>query len=292
LRTLFYQLCNFQEAPVTPVFVFDGPGRPAMKRGIHVGHHPLWLTDHFKRLIRAFGYHYHDAPGEAEAELAHLNKLGFIDAVITEDSDALVFGARTVIRTLGLVLCRPHVGQNSHIYTSSAISAHPLYLDEDGLLLFALLVGGDYDSGIYRCGSKTAHALARCGFGKRLRQILTDSAGDKINLHLSSWRQALRAELQTNASGLLQTRCPTLANSIAADFPNLDVVQLYIDPLTSWSSRFAGHPPDPSLWLAGEPVIRDITDICAALFGWQAALRDRFKAKLWPGVAVRMLNSV
>lgn len=38
------------------------------------------------------------APGEAEAQLAHMNKVGLIDAVLTDDSDALVFGARTVIR--------------------------------------------------------------------------------------------------------------------------------------------------------------------------------------------------
>ncbi len=38
------------------------------------------------------------AAGEAEAELAQMNKLGIIDAVLTEDSDALVFGAQVVIR--------------------------------------------------------------------------------------------------------------------------------------------------------------------------------------------------
>jgi holliday junction resolvase YEN1 len=38
------------------------------------------------------------APGEAEAELAHLNCIGAVDAVLTGDSDAFVFGAMTVIR--------------------------------------------------------------------------------------------------------------------------------------------------------------------------------------------------
>ena len=44
------------------------------------------------------------APGEAEAELAQLNKLGIIDAVLTDDGDALVFGAETVITTLVFLL--------------------------------------------------------------------------------------------------------------------------------------------------------------------------------------------
>ena len=38
------------------------------------------------------------APGDAEAELARLNVEGRIDAIITEDSDALAFGASAVIR--------------------------------------------------------------------------------------------------------------------------------------------------------------------------------------------------
>jgi Holliday junction resolvase YEN1 len=37
------------------------------------------------------------APGEAEAELAHLNRVGLIDAVLTDDGDAFVFGATHII---------------------------------------------------------------------------------------------------------------------------------------------------------------------------------------------------
>lgn len=38
------------------------------------------------------------APGEAEAELALMSQRGYIDAVWTDDADALVFGATKVIR--------------------------------------------------------------------------------------------------------------------------------------------------------------------------------------------------
>ncbi len=38
------------------------------------------------------------APGEAEAELAYLNQHGFIDAVVTDDSDTFVFGAKCVLK--------------------------------------------------------------------------------------------------------------------------------------------------------------------------------------------------
>ena len=37
-------------------------------------------------------------PGEAEAELAMLNRFGAIDAVLTSDSDCIVFGAHCILR--------------------------------------------------------------------------------------------------------------------------------------------------------------------------------------------------
>lgn len=40
----------------------------------------------------------HQAPGEAEAELAHLNHIGAIDAVMTDDVDTFIFGATHILR--------------------------------------------------------------------------------------------------------------------------------------------------------------------------------------------------
>jgi Holliday junction resolvase YEN1 len=38
------------------------------------------------------------APGEAEAELAHLNSIGIIDAILSDDVDNFLFGAKIVVR--------------------------------------------------------------------------------------------------------------------------------------------------------------------------------------------------
>jgi Holliday junction resolvase YEN1 len=38
------------------------------------------------------------APGEAEAELAHLNSIGVIDAILSDDVDNFLFGAKMVVR--------------------------------------------------------------------------------------------------------------------------------------------------------------------------------------------------
>ena len=114
LKTLFLKLAHMLNSCAVPVFVFDGPDRPSMKRGHHVRDLPPLLKTDFERLIDAFGFFSHQvrtstcmilqvinpypqAPGEAEAELAYLNAIGAIDAMLTEDVDAFIFGAKTVI---------------------------------------------------------------------------------------------------------------------------------------------------------------------------------------------------
>ncbi|KAJ6478655.1 PIN domain-like protein, partial [Mycena vulgaris] len=286
LRTFFFKFCNLLNAPVTPIFVFDGPGRPRVKRGKNVSQEPLAFTDTLKSLITAFGFYFYDAPGEADAELGQLNKLGFIDAVITEDGDALTFGATRVICNIG-----PKVGKNAHAYDASAIAAAPLYLDEDGLLLIVLMAGGDYHDGIPNCGAKIAHALARHGVGRDLRQILTSYAGPLRDQHLAIWRNTIRTELRTNSSGFLSKRHSKLADGIPDTFPDLRVVDLSINPLTSWAPQFFGSPPDVSLWVPREPAIHKISTFCREHLGWRApsVLKKRFASVLWPGVAFRML---
>lgn len=60
LRTIYFRLARFLKLPVTPLFVFDGDGRPPIKRGKQVKSKPHWLTEGFKRLIDAFGFYSHD----------------------------------------------------------------------------------------------------------------------------------------------------------------------------------------------------------------------------------------
>jgi Holliday junction resolvase YEN1 len=63
LRTLFFKFCRFLKAPVTLVCVFDGPARPLIKRGKKVVNRQLWIIDHVKSMIKAFGFYCHDVSG-------------------------------------------------------------------------------------------------------------------------------------------------------------------------------------------------------------------------------------
>lgn len=68
-----------------------------------------------KVMIKAFGFEWrqvrivrselgnlahseNQAPGEAEAELAYLNRINVIDGILSDDVDNFLFGAKTVIR--------------------------------------------------------------------------------------------------------------------------------------------------------------------------------------------------
>lgn len=53
-----------------------------------------------KELLLNFGIPYIDAPGEAEAECCHLQSLGLVDAVWSQDSDCLMFGCSLWLRDL------------------------------------------------------------------------------------------------------------------------------------------------------------------------------------------------
>ncbi|PBK89498.1 hypothetical protein ARMGADRAFT_1033065 [Armillaria gallica] len=60
-------------------------------------------------MVLAFGFNYHNAPGEAEVELAQMNQVGVIDVIMTEDSDVFVFGAKAVLHWYILLSARTMV---------------------------------------------------------------------------------------------------------------------------------------------------------------------------------------
>ncbi|KAJ7084782.1 PIN domain-like protein [Mycena belliarum] len=287
LEKLFYQFCNLITlAPLTPVFVFDGPGRPSVKHGTRVVNRPAQLTGRLKNMITSFGFYFHDAPGEAEAELAMLNEHGDIDGIITEDSDTFVFGAKLVIRTSG-----PSVQDRARIYTQASIE-NKVSLDKDGFFLCALLIGGDYGPGIPGVGITVAHALAACGFGGQLAGILTSCEGIEQIRCLKEWRESLRQELRRNSSGRLGRRQLVLAEAIQETFPDLEIARLYLHPLTSRSPDCIGIAPSIALWKPREPSVPQLSAFCSNYFAWTGShLLKKLNSNLWPGVAFQMICS-
>ncbi|KAF9026381.1 PIN domain-like protein, partial [Hymenopellis radicata] len=222
VKELLRRLAKLLNYAVVPVFVFDGPDRPKFKRGRKVIHSPGPLVETFQDLIDAFGFYRLTARGEGEAELAALNSHKLIDLVITEDSDALIFGTCTLGR-----------GQapfpSLTIYSRTRINEH-LGISPGGLLLFALLVGGDYIMGLKGCGKHIAAGLARTHLGDDLQEAFHSLSPTDFAAFCVTWRQHLACELQSNTSGMLSKRFPTLADNIPDTFPVYAVVKLYAAP--------------------------------------------------------------
>ncbi|TVU08875.1 hypothetical protein EJB05_42298 [Eragrostis curvula] len=91
------------------------------------------------------------ASGEAEALCAQLNNEGHVDACITADSDAFLFGAKTVIKVL-----RSNCKEPFECYHIADIEAG-LGLKRKQMVAMALLIGSDHDlHGVPGFGVETA----------------------------------------------------------------------------------------------------------------------------------------
>jgi Holliday junction resolvase YEN1 len=56
LRTLFFRCARLLGTPFLPLFVFDGPRRPDIKRGKRINKEQHWMVNGMKNIIHAFGF--------------------------------------------------------------------------------------------------------------------------------------------------------------------------------------------------------------------------------------------
>ncbi|KAM5535096.1 hypothetical protein V8D89_011182 [Ganoderma adspersum] len=304
LRTLFFKLCRWSKLPVTLLFMFDGRERPKVKRGSRMGKsgsHPH--ARGFKEMIELFGWDWREARGEAEAELAFLNQVGAIDGVLTDDIDCLIFRARVILKNFSLNLSgnkaeppRDANGKNSEhharVYTADEIQRHPdVKLTRGGLILFALMSGGDYDDGLFRCGLSMAHAMARQRFGDDLIAAYEQHGGEgpRFVLWLEQRRRALQTAIRANSGGLMARAALNFV--IPPEWPKLSTIALYVRPLTSASAAGGGNGGDGG----GPPRSRRPFDLpglawwCERHFeewGYKSALLKRFHLQLTQGLVV------
>ncbi|KAJ7226354.1 PIN domain-like protein, partial [Mycena haematopus] len=286
LKALFYKLASLNQAGIIAVFVFDGPNKPSIKRGKHVKAKPHWLVAEFTKLIGLFGFHYHTAPGEADAELAYLNNIGCIDGILTDDGDVALFGARRIFRKMN-----KSEKDEITVYTSESIQNN-VGLTRGGILLLAILGGGDYDTvGLPGCGSQIAHAFARCGFGDSLLTACENTVESKLEDFLVQWRDDLRTELATNSCGFLRSKQKALSTKIPETFPSLRVLSLYVRPVTSWSDGFV--PPATEKWVVKLPALPELAAYCNSEFGWNPnVIVDKFQRLIFSGLCTRRLTLV
>lgn len=221
---------------------------------------------------------------------------GLIQAVLTDDSDAMVFGSSMVLRI------RP---DDNEKYTATLFSSKVLDdagLGNDKLVLIALLAGGDYSvcnlvvylqspadlchdqqDGLPGCGIQLAHALAHAGLGHALIYGIEHASNEAE--FVKRWVSDLRHELCENTSGFLARKQPHVASRIPADFPDLKILHLYLHPLTS---EFGGGPLIP-LVSHGGPDPLALAKYSQKQFAWNSGILRYLASWVFPGMAVREL---
>ncbi|KAF8859932.1 PIN domain-like protein [Acephala macrosclerotiorum] len=218
-KSFLWRIVQLQRLNCELVFITDGPQRPK-KRGKNVhgyNDHGLW---ELKELLQHLGCAWHRAPGEAEAECVLLQKLGIVDAVWTEDADALMFGAHTVFRfnyTEKENGAKRKDNLKVQVYRTEDILKQYPYFTREGMVLFAVLIGADYNQrGLLNVGAEQAIQIAKNGLGELLCK-----ASD--NGTLPAWRERLERLLRAVGSKVI----------IPADFPAPDAVRNYDHPIVS-----------------------------------------------------------
>ena len=233
--------------------------------------------------MKKFGLPYHLAPGEAEAECALLQREGLVDVVLSEDVDTLMFGSGKTMRNWSSEVASSKVPTHVNLYDAEKVKDTSGGLDKDGMVLVALMSGGDYvPQGIAGCGPKTACEAAKAGFGRELCQI---PRKDKAALGI--WRERLSYELRTNESHYFRSKHKAL--KISPEFPDKDVLGYYIRPVVS-SPEQVDKLRATVKWQQ-EPRIEDLRTFTAEAFDWRCISgAKKFIRNLAPVLLVRELT--
>jgi Holliday junction resolvase YEN1 len=146
-------------------------------------------------------------------------------------------------------------------------------------------------NGLKGCGLSTAIGLARGGYGKTLLDgISCNQSTTDVAAFLVVWRELLIHELQTNQSGYLHKRLPILAASVPPNFPDLKIINLYLNPVTS---KHEQHKGAVAIIAKQGPDLVRLAQFAEEHFVWgdSAGILKRFSSCVFPGLALRELLS-
>lgn len=193
LRNIISKLLYLTQNGISYVVVFDGRFKPMKRRNyssdvmsenrydqliesfVKVQFDPesyceeaydLSLIEELKASLKRLKIDFLQAPGEAEAECASLQKFGVVDYVLTHDNDVLVFGATKVLRDFSK-------NEDARVKSPSSRNEYyvtPIYAENienragiryQDLIFIAAIRGGDYSKGLDNIGITRAVKLAR-----------------------------------------------------------------------------------------------------------------------------------
>jgi len=209
LSGILFRVSNFMEKGIKPVFVFDGKP-PVLKqatvderRKIRSTAEVKWkeaaergdeaeaykqarsssrvdttIIETSKELLRLMGLPSIQAPGEGEAQAAHMAIKGDARYVVSQDYDTLLFGTPTLVRNLTVSGKRKIHGRQVTVNPERIILADVLAglkLTREQLIQIGILVGTDFNPGVEGVGAKTGLKIVQKGeFEAKIAEKLPD----------------------------------------------------------------------------------------------------------------------
>jgi len=197
LSGIFYRTANMVEQNIKPVYVFDGKPHPlkmktlqkrkevkveaekewqmALERGdMETAFKKAQQTSRVdeekvketKRLLDALGIPYVDARREGEEQAAYMNRKGDVDAVASQDFDALLFGAPLLVRNVAITGKRKMPNRQlwvdvypEEIYLERVLEDNGITREQ--LVDMAILIGTDFNEGVKGIGPKKALQMVK-----------------------------------------------------------------------------------------------------------------------------------
>ena len=214
LYGLFYKFSRFYYEGIKPVFVFDGtPFRyklEEIERRMEIKKESLqkaleseliedrlkymkrasflddFMIEESKKLIKFMGFPIIDAIHDAEAQAAYLTKTNECFAVVSEDYDSLLFGAKNTIRKFSTE------SKEFELLNLEKI-LKDLRINREQLILMGILIGLDFFEGVKGIGPKKALEIVKTyskdqifrkyGFDEKIDEIYNYLLNPPINMH-------------------------------------------------------------------------------------------------------------
>jgi len=132
-----------------------GEAGEAFREAVKTGYLDEQMIKDSKTLLGLLGLPTVQAPGEAEAQCAYMTGDDDVYAMNSRDYDSLLFGAQRLLRYLTI--------KNSEnievIDLSKLLKGHGISFEQ--LVDMGILIGTDYNDGVYRVGPKTSLKLIK-----------------------------------------------------------------------------------------------------------------------------------
>ncbi|XP_059284468.1 DNA repair protein UVH3 isoform X1 [Lycium ferocissimum] len=248
-----------------------------------------------QELLQMFGLPYIIAPMEAEAQCAYMELTNLVDGVVTDDSDAFLFGARSVYKNI--------FDDRKYVETYFMKDVeNELGLDREKIIRMALLLGSDYTEGVSGIGIVNAIEVvnafpeedglqkfrewvespdpsilggldAQAGSSSRKRgckvgdpdmscstsNLEGNTASDE-NVHRSEDRADKLKQIFMNKHRNISKNW-----HIPSSFPSSAVISAYVSPRVDKST-------EPFAW--GKPDVSVLRKVCWEKFGWSSQKAD------------------